>query len=222
MRRRRPPHEKNIYNRTFICSDVESPPPELTLLRFLSFVFDASLQFAASRNGQFSEAAAEHEGRPEIDGRGNSLRRSVRHRRRSSLHSLDSYSSFVFSSMRRFPSQSRCNIRLSAPPPPTHTHTHSADKFHIENGTIGGVSATCTPMNERVARANDRGGQGDSTASRAAEPSDVFYRGDAVVLATGHSARDVYYELQNAGVKLEAKGFAVGFRVEHPQVRSKI
>jgi hypothetical protein len=108
------------------------------------------------------------------------------------------------------------------PPPPPHTHTHSADKFHIEDGTIGGVSATCTPVNERGARANDRGGQGDSIASRAAEPSDVFYRGDAVVLATGHSARDVYYELHNAGVKLEAKGFAVGFRVEHPQVRSKI
>ena len=133
--------------------------------------------------------------------------------------------------MRRFPSQPRCNIRLSAPPTPPHTHTskinltihtHSADKFHIEDGTIGGVSATCTSVNERGARANDRGGQGDSRASRAAEPSEVFYRGDAVVLATGHSARDVYYELHNAGVKLEAKGFAVGFRVEHPQVLSKI
>lgn len=42
--------------------------------------------------------------------------------------------------------------------------------------------------------------------------------GDAVVLATGHSARDVYEELHASGqVPLEAKGFAVGFRVEHPQ-----
>jgi uncharacterized FAD-dependent dehydrogenase len=41
--------------------------------------------------------------------------------------------------------------------------------------------------------------------------------GDAVVMATGHSARDVYEQLYSAGVKLEAKGFAVGFRVEHPQ-----
>ena len=40
---------------------------------------------------------------------------------------------------------------------------------------------------------------------------------DAVVLATGHSARDVYEQLHESGVKLEAKGFAVGFRVEHPQ-----
>lgn len=41
--------------------------------------------------------------------------------------------------------------------------------------------------------------------------------GDAVVLATGHSARDIYEQLNSCGVQLEAKGFAVGFRVEHPQ-----
>ncbi|HKK58509.1 MAG TPA: FAD-dependent oxidoreductase [Salinivirga sp.] len=39
----------------------------------------------------------------------------------------------------------------------------------------------------------------------------------AVVLATGHSARDVYEMLQNRGVMLEAKGFALGVRLEHPQ-----
>ena len=41
--------------------------------------------------------------------------------------------------------------------------------------------------------------------------------GNAVVLATGHSARDMYESLHKAGVELEPKGFAVGFRVEHPQ-----
>ncbi len=41
--------------------------------------------------------------------------------------------------------------------------------------------------------------------------------GDAVVMATGHSARDVYSLLQEAGVELEAKGFALGVRIEHPQ-----
>jgi uncharacterized FAD-dependent dehydrogenase len=40
---------------------------------------------------------------------------------------------------------------------------------------------------------------------------------DAVVLATGHSARDIFQELASMGVNLEPKGFAVGFRVEHPQ-----
>ena len=39
----------------------------------------------------------------------------------------------------------------------------------------------------------------------------------ATVLATGHSARDVYESLYESGVTLEPKGFAVGFRIEHPQ-----
>ncbi len=39
----------------------------------------------------------------------------------------------------------------------------------------------------------------------------------AVVLATGHSARDVYRMLHRQGVSLSAKGFALGVRVEHPQ-----
>lgn len=37
-----------------------------------------------------------------------------------------------------------------------------------------------------------------------------------VILATGHSARDVYYMLHDQQIKIEAKGLAVGFRVEHP------
>jgi uncharacterized FAD-dependent dehydrogenase len=39
----------------------------------------------------------------------------------------------------------------------------------------------------------------------------------AVVLATGHSARDVYALLARRGVAMEAKAFALGVRVEHPQ-----
>lgn len=40
---------------------------------------------------------------------------------------------------------------------------------------------------------------------------------DATVLATGHSARDIYDLLLNAHVALEAKPFALGVRIEHPQ-----
>ena len=40
---------------------------------------------------------------------------------------------------------------------------------------------------------------------------------DAVVLATGHSARDIYTLFARQGWLLEAKPFAVGVRVEHPQ-----
>ena len=38
-----------------------------------------------------------------------------------------------------------------------------------------------------------------------------------VILATGHSARDIYYLLANKKIALEAKSFAMGVRVEHPQ-----
>ncbi len=38
-----------------------------------------------------------------------------------------------------------------------------------------------------------------------------------VILATGHSARDVYRQLYNDNIRLEAKGFAMGVRLEHPQ-----
>jgi hypothetical protein len=41
--------------------------------------------------------------------------------------------------------------------------------------------------------------------------------GAAVVLATGHSARDVYAMLRRRGLALEPKPFALGVRVEHPQ-----
>lgn len=40
---------------------------------------------------------------------------------------------------------------------------------------------------------------------------------DAVVLATGHSARDIYLLLQERGIIIEAKDFAIGVRIEHPQ-----
>ena len=39
---------------------------------------------------------------------------------------------------------------------------------------------------------------------------------EAVILATGHSARDVYRYLAQAGIDIEAKGIAVGVRLEHP------
>ena len=39
-----------------------------------------------------------------------------------------------------------------------------------------------------------------------------------VILATGHSARDVYQWLYDNGVEMEAKGIAVGVRLEHPSM----
>ncbi|WP_053991981.1 NAD(P)/FAD-dependent oxidoreductase [Mangrovimonas sp. TPBH4] len=38
-----------------------------------------------------------------------------------------------------------------------------------------------------------------------------------VILATGHSARDIFYLLNDKNISLKAKSFAMGVRVEHPQ-----
>ena len=53
-------------------------------------------------------------------------------------------------------------------------------------------------------------------ARSAALPAERL-RARAVVLATGHSARDVHALLRRAGVPIERKPFALGVRVEHPQ-----
>ena len=45
----------------------------------------------------------------------------------------------------------------------------------------------------------------------------TIYTASQVILATGHSARDIYELFQAKGWALEAKGFALGVRVEHPQ-----
>ena len=84
-------------------------------------------------------------------------------------------------------------------------------KFHIEGGALKGVDAECIEISERI-KANK-----EKNVSSYTPGSTATFWGDAVVLATGHSARDIYEELHKSGVQLEAKGFAVGFRIEHPQ-----
>ncbi|MEO6406107.1 MAG: FAD-dependent protein [Ferruginibacter sp.] len=44
-----------------------------------------------------------------------------------------------------------------------------------------------------------------------------LFSADAYVLATGHSARDIFYLLHEKKLQIEAKPFALGVRVEHPQ-----
>lgn len=61
----------------------------------------------------------------------------------------------------------------------------------------GGLSSTCPPPS--------REGLDGS-----------FLSAKAVILATGHSARDVYRYLSLSGIDIEAKGLAVGVRLEHP------
>jgi hypothetical protein len=64
-----------------------------------------------------------------------------------------------------------------------------------------------------VALAKDPGGA--LRGVRLADGAEVT--ADFVVLATGHSASDVYAMLVEEGVRLESKPFALGVRIEHPQ-----
>lgn len=59
--------------------------------------------------------------------------------------------------------------------------------------------------------------EGETGNFTVATASGAEYKGAAVILCTGHSARDVYEMLSRSGGALEAKGFALGVRVEHPQ-----
>ncbi|MFZ1371827.1 MAG: FAD-binding protein [Ferruginibacter sp.] len=43
------------------------------------------------------------------------------------------------------------------------------------------------------------------------------FNADAFILATGHSARDIFELLHRKKILVEAKGFALGVRIEHPQ-----
>lgn len=47
--------------------------------------------------------------------------------------------------------------------------------------------------------------------------SSLTFKAKAVIVATGHSARDIYELFDKKGWELQAKGFAMGVRVEHPQ-----
>jgi len=48
-------------------------------------------------------------------------------------------------------------------------------------------------------------------------PRELELHADRVVLATGHSARDIFLMLQRQGVRIQRKDLAIGVRVEHPQ-----
>jgi uncharacterized FAD-dependent dehydrogenase len=66
-------------------------------------------------------------------------------------------------------------------------------------------------------------GEGSSRRVVAAQVKDVETQensalpAESIVLATGHSARDVFEMAQGWGITLEPKGFALGVRIEHPQ-----
>ncbi len=58
---------------------------------------------------------------------------------------------------------------------------------------------------------------GDGNITGVTDQHGNRFTGEAVILATGHSARDIYYLLHEKSIALEAKPFAMGVRIEHPQ-----
>ena len=59
---------------------------------------------------------------------------------------------------------------------------------------------------------------GDGKTMRGVSTADGSeFIGDSVILATGHSARDIYQLLAEEHILMEKKTFAVGVRIEHPQ-----
>ena len=57
----------------------------------------------------------------------------------------------------------------------------------------------------------------DSSCHPERSEGSVTYTTNKVILATGHSARDIYEMFDRKGWELQAKGFTLGVRVEHPQ-----
>ncbi len=57
----------------------------------------------------------------------------------------------------------------------------------------------------------------NGTITKAICASGSSFDADAFILATGHSARDVFELLARKNILIEAKPFAIGVRVEHPQ-----
>ena len=70
-------------------------------------------------------------------------------------------------------------------------------------------------VTDRVKRPD---GAFDVVVTRSGESAtNEVWQSRKVILATGHSARDIYEMFHSKGWELQAKGFALGVRVEHPQ-----
>lgn len=55
------------------------------------------------------------------------------------------------------------------------------------------------------------------TTIESIKTADEEFIADAYILATGHSARDIFYLLKNKNILIYSKSFAMGVRIEHPQ-----
>lgn len=96
-----------------------------------------------------------------------------------------------------------------------HPHVGS-DKLNVVIANIRKTILHCGGEVHFETKVTDLVLDGDKVTSVVLANGDKV-EGVAVVLATGHSARDIYYLLHERGIEIEAKPFAMGVRIEHPQ-----
>lgn len=80
----------------------------------------------------------------------------------------------------------------------------------IEDDRVKGIEAVVTK--------DDAVSNGSDTHGNVSQMVERTFLASAVILATGHSARDVYRWLHDHEVEIEAKSLAVGVRLEHPSM----
>ncbi len=90
-----------------------------------------------------------------------------------------------------------------------HFNTHLTDLI-IKNNAVKGVICN------QLSIANTTEGHGFEPHCPPSTTTTEFIS-DAVILATGHSARDIFELLHSKNILIEGKTFAMGVRVEHPQ-----
>jgi len=97
--------------------------------------------------------------------------------------------------------------------------------FILEKGKMRGVVVKSLPRPSSEGSSTDAhpDPKGNPTQEVKDGGSPLGVRGekehfaDAVILATGHSARDIFYLLEKNKIHIEAKAFALGVRIEHEQ-----
>jgi len=78
---------------------------------------------------------------------------------------------------------------------------------HIES--LGGKIHFCSRVSDIIIE--------EKTVKGVVVNGEMIYESNDIIMATGHSATDIYKLLMGKGVFIEPKGFAIGLRIEHPR-----
>lgn len=89
--------------------------------------------------------------------------------------------------------------------------------FLIEKGTTFMFETCVLDFEFEISKASEKERKITALVCRDRENHEFKLETDIAVLAIGHSSRDTFVTLNDKGVNMGAKNFAVGFRVEHPQ-----